>query len=100
MDMYEKFLHLGTPLADMQWCMVQDNEQFEVSPRVDEFLALLEAGERLPPDPREVGRPKEDAAAFVSRMEDLVARYEAQFLKRDEWKVPLFPLHDLCRCSL
>ena len=54
---------------------------------MEEFLALLEAGERLPPDPREAGRPKEDAADFVARMQELAARYEAQFLKRDEWQV-------------
>ena len=70
---------------------MQDNEEVEVSPRVEEFLALLEAGEQLPPDPREAGRPREDAVAFVARMGELVARYEAQFLKRDEWGVPTLP---------
>lgn len=59
---------------------------------MEEFLALLEAGQRLPASPREAGRPREDAEAFVARMAKLVARYEAQFLKRSEWQVGCSPV--------
>jgi hypothetical protein len=59
----------------------------EARPGVERFLALLEAGQALPPDPREAGKTREDAAAFVARMERIVARYEAQHLKRAEWQV-------------
>lgn len=50
-------------------------------------MATLEAGRKLPPDPREAGRPREPAERFVARMAKIVARYEAQHLKRAEWQV-------------
>ena len=48
---------------------------------------MLEAGRKLPPDPREAGRRREPAERFVARMAKVVARYEAQHLKRAEWQV-------------
>ena len=51
------------------------------------MLQLLEAGQPLPPDPRQMGRPKESAQSFLRRMDKLQARYDAQFLKRKDWQV-------------
>lgn len=51
------------------------------------MLAHLESGRPLPPDPREAGTTREPAAAFTARLKKIVARYEAQFLKRKEWQV-------------
>lgn len=66
---------------------MQDNRRLQASVGVERFLGLLEAGRALPPDPREAGTTREDAAAFVARMHKIVARYEAQHLKRSEWQV-------------
>ena len=62
---------------------------FSSSPEkgVEEMLQLLEAGKPLPPDPRQIGRPKESAQSFLRRMDALQARYDAQFLKRKDWQV-------------
>ena len=51
------------------------------------MLQLLEAGQPLPPDPRQMGRPKESAQSFLRRMDKLQARYDAQFFKRKDWQV-------------
>ena len=53
------------------------------------MLQLLEAGKPLPPDPGQIGRPKESAQSFLRRMDALQARYDAQFLKRKDWQVYL-----------
>lgn len=59
----------------------------EPSGEVESMLALLESGRPLPPDPREAGTTREDAASFTARLDKIVARYESQFLKRHEWQV-------------
>lgn len=59
----------------------------KMAAEVEEGLAILESGQRLPPNPREAGRPREDGRAFRARMDKLRARYEAQFLKRSQRKV-------------
>ena len=73
---------------------IQDDILFEPGEGVEEFLQLLEAGKPLPPDPRQIGRPKESAQSFLGRMDRMQARYEAQFLKRKDWQVsPGHPTH-------
>lgn len=54
---------------------------------MEDFLQLLEEGKPLPPNPRELGRRKESAQSFLTRMDKLQARYDAQFLKRKDWRV-------------
>ncbi|KAK9845582.1 hypothetical protein WJX84_005079, partial [Apatococcus fuscideae] len=68
-----------------------DDEPFTTSPAhefpadVVEVLEMLEGGGTLPAE--EHGRQPEDGAAFVARMDKLVARYEAQFLKKSQQKI-------------
>ena len=52
-----------------------------------ESLKSLEAGGDLPPETH--AREPEDGAAFVARIDKLIARYEAQFLKKSQQKVNL-----------
>jgi len=49
--------------------------------RVAAALDVLEAGGRLPPDPRERGKPREPAAMLKARMDALAAVYEARHRK-------------------
>jgi hypothetical protein len=80
------------------WGSSPDHEQQSAAPRqdakkaqraaeVEKALAILESGQLLPPDPRQEGRPREDGPAFRARMDKLKDMYEAQYLKRSEWKV-------------
>ncbi len=71
--------------------LLQDAKKAQMAAEVEAALAILESGQRLPPSPREAGRVPEDGPAFKARMEKLKARYEAQFLKRSEWKVIAAP---------
>ena len=52
---------------------------------VVETLRMLEAGTSLPPE--EHAQEPEEGAAFVARIDKLIARYEAQFLKKSDQKV-------------
>ena len=72
----------------------------EPSGEVESMLALLESGRPLPPDPREAGTTREDAASFTARLDKIVARYESQFLKRHEWQVGPAPECCLASCNL
>ena len=76
---------------DLASC-IQDDMPFEPGEGVEEFLQLLEAGKPLPPDPRQLGRPKESAQSFLRRMDALQARFDAQFLKRKDWQVWATPM--------
>lgn len=55
---------------------------------VVEVLEVLEGGGTLLPEEHE--REPEEGAAFVARMDKLVARYEAQFLKKSQQQVSVF----------
>ncbi len=59
----------------------QDEEQVLEDARVAAALSVLEAGGRLPPDPRERGKPREPAAMLKARMDALAAIYEARHRK-------------------
>ena len=59
----------------------QDEEQVLEEARVAAALEVLEAGGRLPPDPRERGKPREPAAMLKARMDALAAVYEARHRK-------------------
>ena len=83
---YSSFIH---------WTHVQDDVKIEQSGDVEAMLALLESGQPLPPDPREAGTTREDAASFTARLDKIVARYESQFLKRKEWRVGPYPSNSL-----
>ena len=78
-------------LSSVPCIALQDDEPFTSSPADDfpaevvEMLDMLEAGGTLPPE--EYSREPEEGSAFVARMDKLVARYEAQFLKKSQQQV-------------
>ena len=70
---------------------LQDDEPFATSadggfpPDVVDVLEMLEGGGKLPPE--DYDQEPEEGAAFVARMDKLVARFEAQFLKKSQQQV-------------
>ena len=87
----ERQMH--APFPRHMHCCFQDDVNFEIGEGVEELLRLLEEGRTLPADPRQVGRPKESAQAFLARMGRLRARYNAQFLKRKDWQASADPVN-------
>ncbi len=69
---------------------MQDEEPFAADANdfpedVVESLRILEVGGSLPAEQH--ATEPEDGTAFVARMDKLIARYEAQFLKKSQQKV-------------